>query len=64
MPEIVDRIAVAKSLATGVRKYVGRLDSQQLSRPSACAEWQIADVFSHLIGRGTPDREHAPRQGR
>ena len=63
MPEIVDRIAVAKSLATGVRKYVGRLDSQQLSRPSACAEWQIADVFSHLIG-GAERQTESMRRGR
>jgi uncharacterized protein (TIGR03083 family) len=63
MPEITDRIAVAESLATDVRKYVGGLDSQQLSRPSVCAEWQIADVFSRLIG-GAERQTESMRRGR
>ena len=63
MPEIADRIAVAKRLAANLGTFVGGLDSQQLSRPSACAKWQIVDVVSHLVGSAERQTENM-RRGR
>jgi uncharacterized protein (TIGR03083 family) len=63
MPEIADRIAVAEGLAARIRSYVDGLDAQQLAGPSACAEWQVVDVFSHLIG-GAERQTESMRRGR
>ena len=48
--EVEHRVAVAKRLAANIRKYLGELTPEQWELPSACAEWQVQDVVSHLIG--------------
>ncbi len=48
--EIEHRVEVAKRLAANIRKYLGELTPEQWELPSACAEWQVQDVVSHLIG--------------
>jgi uncharacterized protein (TIGR03083 family) len=50
MTEIEHRVAVAKRLAANIREYLGELTPEQWELPSACAEWQVQDVVSHLIG--------------
>lgn len=50
MTEIERRVAVAKQLAANIREYLGKLTPEQWELPSACAEWQVRDVVSHLIG--------------
>jgi len=48
--EIEHRVAVAKRLAANIRAYLGELAPEQWEQQSACAEWQVRDVVSHLIG--------------
>ena len=48
--EIEHRVAVAKRLAANIRAYLGELTPEQWEQQSACAEWQVRDVVSHLIG--------------
>ena len=48
--EIEHRVEVAKRLAAKIRGYLGELTPEQWELPSACAEWQVRDVVSHLIG--------------
>jgi uncharacterized protein (TIGR03083 family) len=48
--EIENRVAVAKRLASNIRAYLGELSPEQWELQSACAEWQVRDVVSHLIG--------------
>ena len=50
MTDIEHRVAVAKGLAADIRKSLGELTPEQWELPSACAEWQVQDVVSHLIG--------------
>ena len=48
--EIEYRVGVAKQLAADIRTYLGDLTAEQWELPSACAEWKVRDVVSHLIG--------------
>ncbi len=48
--EVEHRVEVAKRLAANIRKYLSELTPEQWELPSACAEWQVQDVVSHLIG--------------
>ena len=50
MTDIEHRVAVAKRLAVNLRKSLEQLTPKQWERPSACSEWQVQDVVSHLIG--------------
>ena len=50
MTEIADRVAVAKQLAANIREYLGKLTPKQMELPSACDQWQVQDVVSHLVG--------------
>ncbi|MAF39912.1 MAG: hypothetical protein CL696_13725 [Chloroflexi bacterium] len=59
--EIEHRVEVAKRLATNIRKYLGELTPEQWELPSACAEWQVQDVVSHLIGGAERQAESMER---
>ena len=61
MTEIEHRVAVAKRLATNIRDYLEDLTPQQWELPSACAEWQVQDVVSHLIGGAERQAESMKR---
>ncbi len=61
MTDIERRVGVAKQLAAGIRKYLGELASDQWELPSACAEWQVRDVVSHLIGGAERQAESMER---
>ncbi len=61
MNEIERRVAVAKRLAANIRKYLGGLTPEQWELPSACAEWQVRDVVSHLIGGAERQAESMER---
>ena len=61
MTEIEQRVGVGKQLAANIRKYLGELDSNQWELPSACAEWQVRDVVSHLIGGAERQAESMER---
>ena len=60
---ISDRVAVARSLTNSVRDFVGGLSEDQLARASACSEWQVIDVVSHLVG-GAERQLASVRRGR
>lgn len=47
---VTDRVAVARSLTSSLRDFVSGLSADQLARASACSEWQVIDVVSHLVG--------------
>ena len=61
MTEIEQRVAVAKGLAANIREYLGKLTPEQWELPSACAEWQVRDVVSHLIGGAERQAESMER---
>lgn len=61
MTEIERRVGVAKRLASNIREYLGRLTSEQWELPSACSEWQVRDVVSHLIGGAERQAESMAR---
>ena len=61
MTEIEHRVAVAKRLANNIRDYLDDLTPQQWELPSACAEWQVQDVVSHLIGGAERQAESMKR---
>ena len=59
--EIEHRVAVAKRLAANIREHLGGLTPEQWELPSACAEWQVQDVVSHLIGGAERQAESMER---
>ncbi len=61
MTEIEQRVAVAKRLAASIREYLGNLTPEQWELPSACAEWQVRDVVSHLLGGAERQAESMAR---
>ncbi|MEE8465750.1 MAG: maleylpyruvate isomerase N-terminal domain-containing protein, partial [Dehalococcoidia bacterium] len=61
MTEIEQRVAVAKRLAASIREYLGKLTPEQWELPSACAEWQVRDVVSHLLGGAERQAESMAR---
>ena len=61
MTEIEKRVKVAKQLAANIREYLGKLTPEQWELPSACAEWQVRDVVSHLIGGAERQAESMER---
>ena len=61
--EIEYRVGVAKQLAADIRTYLGDLTAEQWELPSACAEWKVRDVVSHLIG-GAERQPESMERGR
>jgi len=59
--EIEYRVEVAKRLAANIRTYLGELTAVQWELPSACAEWKVRDVVSHLIGGAERQTESMER---
>ena len=59
--EIEHRVAVAKRLVANIRAYLGELKPEQWESQSACAEWQVRDVVSHLIGGAERQAESMER---
>ena len=59
--EIEYRVGVAKQLAADIRTYLGDLTAEQWELPSACAEWKVRDVVSHLIGGAERQAESMER---
>ncbi|MEE8466623.1 MAG: maleylpyruvate isomerase family mycothiol-dependent enzyme [Dehalococcoidia bacterium] len=59
--EIEHRVAVAKRLAANIREHLGKLTPEHWDLPSACAEWQVQDVVSHLIGGAERQAESMER---
>ena len=50
MTSVESQIELVKSLVSGISGRVDSLSPEQLALPSACSEWQVQDVVSHLIG--------------
>ncbi len=50
MSSIESQIELAKTLASSISARAGSLTPEQLALPSACSEWQVQDVISHLVG--------------
>ena len=61
MSEIELRVGVAKQLAANIRGYLGKLTPEHWELPSACSEWQVRDVVSHLIGGAERQAESMER---
>ena len=63
MPSIEQQIELVKTLVNDIHTRVASLSPEQLARPSACADWQVHDVLSHLIG-GAERQTDSMRRGR
>ena len=63
MPSIEQQVELVKTLVNGIHTRVASLSPEQLARPSACADWQVHDVLSHLIG-GAERQADSMRRGR
>ena len=63
MSQVNERINVAKALASNIRNFAAGLSPEQLAAPSACSDWQVIDVVSHLIG-GAERQLQSMRRGR
>lgn len=50
------RTDVLEAEVSTVKEYLASLSPDDLQRPSACADWSVADVLAHLAGQ-----EHASR---
>ena len=50
------RLKVLADEVSGANRYFASLSVEDLRRPSACADWSVADVMGHLAGQ-----EHASR---
>ena len=50
MSEVARRTGVVAELAAGLSGYLRGLSAAQLAAASACDQWQVRDVASHLIG--------------
>ena len=63
MPSIEQQVELVKTLVEGIRRNAASLTPEELARPSACADWQVQDVLSHLIG-GAERQTDSMRRGR
>jgi len=63
MPSIEQQIELVKTLVNDIHSRVAALSPEQLALPSACADWQVQDVLSHLIG-GAERQTDSMRRGR
>lgn len=63
MPNIEQQVELVKTLVGDISRNVAALTPEQLARPSACADWQVQDVLSHLIG-GAERQADSMRRGR
>ena len=63
MPSIESQIELVKTLASSVSSRAASLTPEQLALPSACSEWQVQDVVSHLVG-GAERQIDSMRRGR
>ena len=63
MPGIESQVELVKTLVSDIRARVGTLAPEQLALPSACSDWQVQDVLSHLIG-GAERQLDSMRRGR
>ena len=59
--QIEHRVEVAKRLATNIRAYLGELTAEKWESSSACSEWRVRDVVSHLIGGAERQTESMER---
>lgn len=50
MSGIESQIELVKTLASSISSLAGSLTPEQLALASACDEWQVQDVVSHLVG--------------
>ena len=63
MPSIEQQVELVKTLVNEIRRNIAVLTPEQLASPSACADWQVHDVLSHLIG-GAKRQGDSMRRGR
>lgn len=63
MTEIQHRVAVAQKIVANLRAFLATLNAEQWTGQSACAEWQVRDVVSHLIG-GAERQTQSMERGR
>ena len=63
MSGIESQIELVKTLASSIGSRAGSLTSEQLALPSACDEWQVQDVVSHLTG-GAERQLNSMRRGK
>ncbi len=63
MPSIEQQGELVKVLVDNIRSNTAALSPEQLAQPSACADWQVQDVLSHLIG-GADRQADSMRRGR
>jgi uncharacterized protein (TIGR03083 family) len=45
-----DRAKIVQAEAKRLEQFLGALSPEDWQRPSACDQWQVADVVAHLAG--------------
>ncbi len=63
MPSIEQQVELAKTLVGDIRRNFAALTPEQAASPSACDDWQVHDVLSHLIG-GAERQTDSMQRGR
>lgn len=63
MTSVESQMELVKTLVSDIRDRVATLSPEQLALPSACDDWQVQDVFSHLIG-GAERQTDSMQRGR
>ncbi len=63
MPSIEEQIELVKTLVGDIRRNFAALTPEQAASPSACADWQVHDVLSHLTG-GAERQTDSMQRGR
>ena len=63
MNTIEQQVELVKTLVGDIRRSFAALTPEQAASPSACADWQVHDVLSHLTG-GAERQADSMRRGR
>ena len=50
MDSATDRVTLVQRESTRLTHYLHALPQEAWSQPSACAQWQVQDVVTHLLG--------------
>jgi len=58
-----DRATIVHAEAKRLEQFLSALSPADWQRPSACDQWQVADVVAHLVGFGLAERITQGLQG-
>ncbi len=61
MSSQAERVKVIQMEAEGLKQYLAALPEDAWTKPSACADWEVRDVVTHLTGVMNNYRNHITR---